>query len=134
LQKKYAQTTVTEENCVKFLCNLILEKRSSALALEKEVVPALLPCSRTQSTNIMNILSSVFNVLCGDPRSKSAVSTEEALIAFLAMAELGNSRTKGRASAALSVLSETNVSQIMIRLADKVFGVLINLFTWNKRW
>ena len=127
LQKKYAQTTVTEENCVKFLCNLILDKRSRALALEKEVVPALLPCLRTQSTNIMNILSSVFNVLCGDPRSKSAVSTEEALIAFLAMAELGNSRTKGRASAALSVLSETNVSQIMIRLADKVFGVLINL-------
>ena len=75
----------------------------------------------------MNILSCVLYVLCSDHKNKSKVSTEEALVAFLAMAELGSSKTKIEQLASLSVLAEGSVSEIMIRLADKVFGVLINL-------
>jgi hypothetical protein len=124
-QQKNVQTSLTETNCINFLCNLLEDARCRKYAIEKEAVHALLPSLRTQSEEVMETISSILYTLCGDHKSRVSVSSEEALIAFLAMAELGGPLAQARASAALSVLAEKESSRgMMVRLADKVFHVL----------
>ena len=127
-QKKYSQTSAIESNCVQFLCNLLQDQRCRKHALEKSSVPSLLLSLRTQQEYIMETISSILYVLSGDYKSRQAISNEETMIAFLAMAQLGGPQTKARASAVLSVLAETGSTRSsMVRLADKVFPVLNDL-------
>eukprot|EP00946_MAST-07B_sp_MAST-7B-sp1_P004016 g4016.t1 len=132
-QSSPRQITPSEFNCMVVICNVLVNASTKSAAIKLGAVSAILPCLRDNNIYALDLASAtLFNLVKNRSGvSWQAASSEECMIALLALSRIGSPSTVWRSASTLSLLlSEPSIVEKVVQnseMREKMISVLVSL-------
>ena len=132
-QSSTLRVTISEFNCIVVICNVLTNPTSRQAAIKLGAVPAILPSLRDNNEDALDLASAtLFNLVINrSALSWQSVSSEECMIALLALSRIGSPSTIWRCASTLSLLmSEPSIVEKIVQnseMCNKTLSVLVSL-------